>query len=231
MVSRQMGAKNKMTKNILLVIDVQNDFISGSLAVKGAKEIIFDISKIMELKMFDSIIATQDWHPRNHISFASDPLSFNSLERKDSKRKVWPEHCVAGTYGSNFPTLLNSERFDLIARKGYNKKIDSYSGLKDEDGNPTVLHDYFYNMFNNFSNQISVFVCGIATDVCVYYTVSDLQKILKSFEGNCPSNIYLIEDLCAGVDEDESLFKIGDLLAAGVSLTNKRLLEVTSRFV
>ena len=117
----------------LLVIDVQNDFLpGGSLEVKDGNNIISKINEIMS--NYDLIVATKDWHPQNHMSFASnhsnksvgDIINLNGLDQI-----LWPDHCVEDSYGSKFPEELDTNKIDKIIYKGTKRDVDSYSAFND----------------------------------------------------------------------------------------------------
>ena len=159
----------------LIIVDMQNDFMpGGNLAVSGGNEIVSRINEIQ--KKFDIVVATQDWHPANHKSFASqhegknpfDVIDLNGLEQT-----LWPDHCVQGTTGANFHKDLNTNKIEAIFRKGTNPEIDSYSGFFDNGRKKaTGLHGYLQER-----NVSSVFVCGLAADFCVYYTAMDALSL------------------------------------------------------
>ncbi len=155
----------------LIIIDIQNDFLpGGSLEVKDGDKIITLINEMMD--NYDHIIATKDWHPSNHVSFASnhpgkeigDIIKVNGLNQI-----LWPDHCVQDSYGSEFPKELNHEKINNIIYKGKNKNIDSYSGFYDNSkGASTQLSEYLK------SKGIDKIDCvGLATEYCVKYTAID----------------------------------------------------------
>ena len=223
--------------NILIIVDVQNDFATGSLKVGGAEDIIPKINSVMDYGVFDRIIATQDWHPKNHISFAEthgwDKKPFSMIKIKGdvvSERKLWPVHCVADTEGADFAFGLNQEKFDAVVRKGYKENLDSYSAIKDEVYNKTMLGEYLYNLFSTpYNEKNNIYVCGIATDVCVFHTVNDIMQMLRNFEGDSirkRNKVFLIEDLCVGVDPKDSVMRMKQLYKDGVNIIPKRMLEL-----
>src|SRR5690625_2384969 len=121
--------------NALLIVDVQNDFCpGGSLEVPGGDEIIPVINKIS--KTFDVVIQTQDWHPEGHSSFASthkDKEPFETIETSYGTQTLWPDHCVKGSKGAAFHPDLETDRSQLIVRKGFRRDIDSYSAFYEND--------------------------------------------------------------------------------------------------
>ncbi len=159
----------------LVVVDIQNDFLpGGALAVKNGDQIIPLVNELMD--HFDFIVATQDWHPADHKSFASNHLNHKSGDQillDGLEQILWPVHCVQNTPGADFAANLQIDRFDKIFQKGSNIHIDSYSGFFDNGKKQdTGLFDYLEE------NQIDeVFVVGLATDYCVKYTAMDAQAL------------------------------------------------------
>jgi nicotinamidase/pyrazinamidase len=192
---------------VLIVVDVQKDFCpNGSLAVADGANIINNINKLTRSGKFDRIIATQDWHPQGHISFASthnaDPFTYN----EKAKQMVWPDHCIRETRGAEFHDYLDIKNFNIILRKGMNKSVDSYSALMDNNGkNPTGL--------SSIINKLDeVYVVGIATDVCVLNTVLDLRTF--NF------NTTVIIDACAGVIDSGVKSAIENMKNNGAKIIN-----------
>ena len=155
----------------LLIIDVQNDFLpGGSLAVPEGNLIIERINDIME--NYDLIVATKDWHPKDHISFASTHKGKkigDTIKLNQNTQILWPDHCIQNDIGSEFPKLLNSKKINKIIYKGSDKNIDSYSGFCDNEKNlPTELKDYLK------SKRVEKVDCvGLATEYCVKFTAID----------------------------------------------------------
>ena len=168
----------------LIIIDVQNDFMpGGSLAVPQGNEIVPVINRIQNY--FDLIVATQDWHPINHKSFASNHYEkkpFDSIILHGVHQTLWPDHCVQGSTGAEFHTDMASDRVATIFRKGMDPEIDSYSGFYDNNHQlSTGLSGYLKE-----KGVTDVHFCGLAADICVYYTI--LDSILEGFSAT------LIED-------------------------------------
>lgn len=164
----------------LIIVDVQNDFLpNGALAVEKGDEIISFINAIQ--RNYDLIVATQDWHPQTHKSFASqhlhaevmDVIQLNGLEQV-----LWPDHCVQGSFGAQFSDQLSMDRVEMIVRKGMDEKIDSYSGFFDNGRQKnTGLHGFLKDR-----NVTEVHFCGLAADYCVYYSAMDALDLgYKSF--------------------------------------------------
>ena len=183
-----------MTK-ALIVIDVQNDFCpGGALAVMGGDEIVPGINALMQ--DFEAVILTQDWHPLGHSSFASShdgkaPLEM--IEMPYGPQVLWPDHCIQGSQGAAFHAALNTDRADMIVRKGYNPQIDSYSAFFENDHEtPTGLHGYLQTR-----GITALTMVGLATDFCVNFSAVDAAGL--GYE------VALRTDLCRAIDFDGSL--------------------------
>ena len=179
----------------LIVIDVQNDFCpGGALAVTGGDEIVTGINALM--KDFSTVILTQDWHPAGHSSFASThpgQAPFEMTQMPYGPQVLWPDHCVQGTLGADFHPDLNSNRADMIVRKGFRAAIDSYSAFFENDQKtPTGLHGYLQE--RGISKLTMV---GLATDFCVKFSAVDAAKL--------GYDVLLREGLCRAIDMDGSL--------------------------
>jgi len=159
----------------LIIVDMQNDFMpGGKLAVPDGNLIIARINEIQ--KKFDLVVATQDWHPANHKSFASQHIDKNPLDEivlNGLPQTLWPDHCIQGTEGANFHKDLNTHKIEAIFRKGTHPEIDSYSGFFDNARKKsTGLHGYLQDR-----KVDAVFVCGLAADFCVYHTAVDALSL------------------------------------------------------
>lgn len=195
----------------LILVDIQNDFCpGGALAVSNGDSIVTIANKLID--GFELVVATQDWHPPNHKSFASQNEGVSigdSFELNGVPQIAWPDHCVEGTAGAEFHPDLNSSGIAEVFQKGTNPEIDSYSGFFDNDHrNATGLGAYLKS-----KNVEGVFVLGLATDYCVKFTALDAVQL--GFK------THLIIDGCRGVELNE-----GDIAAAieamqeaGVSIT------------
>lgn len=174
----------------LLIVDVQNDFLpGGALAVPQGDAIIPVINNIQQ--HFKLIVATRDWHPANHGSFASnhDNRQVGEVIRLHGQEQVlWPDHCVQGSPGAEISPLLNQGLINNVIFKGSDPDIDSYSAFYDNGHlKETGLHAYLKR-----NGITSLFVCGLAADYCVYYTVKD--ALLLGYEAN------LLTDATRGVN-------------------------------
>ncbi|MFP4418717.1 MAG: nicotinamidase [Chitinivibrionales bacterium] len=164
-------------KAALLVIDMQYDFLpGGALGVEGGDEIIEPIGTIMSGDIFGTIVATQDWHPANHISFASrheNKRPLDSIELYGHNQTLWPDHCVQNAPNARIYEGLPLDKVDVFMRKGAHPDIDSYSAFRNNwapDGSRprTGLAGYLRDR-----GVERVFVCGLARDVCVKWTCED----------------------------------------------------------
>ena len=174
----------------LLIIDLQNDFLpGGALGVAGGDELVPLVNELMP--HYDLIVATQDWHPSNHGSFAANNPEHSigdKIELAGLPQILWPTHCVQGTLGADFAPGLDTTRIDTVFRKGTDPEIDSYSGFFDNGHRQdTGLANYLRK------NEVTeLHVCGIATDYCVKFTV--LDALSEEF----PTTV--LSDACRGVE-------------------------------
>ena len=178
-----------------IVIDIQNDFCpEGALGVAGGDTIIAGINQ--EIERFDHVILTQDWHPADHSSFASqhqDRSPYEMITMPYGKQTLWPDHCVQGTHGAEFHKDLQWTKAELVIRKGYRKTIDSYSAFFENDHmTPTGLGGYLKE--RGIKN---ITLAGLATDFCVAY--SALDAAAQGF------NVTVLPDLSRAIDIDGSL--------------------------
>ena len=176
----------------LILVDLQNDFCwSGALAVEGGNDVIPIANQLME--KFDLVVATKDWHPANHGSFAGthyerwrnpgDVIDLNGLQQV-----LWPIHCVQETFGSEFVNELNDEKINHITYKGTDVGIDSYSGFFDNGRRKaTDLHGFLQS-----KDVTEVYVLGLATDYCVKFTAMDAVSL--------GYKTHLVVEACRGVN-------------------------------
>lgn len=155
----------------LLIVDIQNDFLpGGALAVPQGDEIIPLVNALQS--HFDLVVATQDWHPQKHGSFASAHETievFSVGELGGLPQVFWPDHCVQQSSGAEFAAGLDQSRIEAIFRKGTRAEIDSYSGFYDNG----KLNSTGLEAFLKGKGISKVFVCGLAADYCVGYTAED----------------------------------------------------------
>ncbi len=195
------------TDAVLLVIDVQNDFLpGGALAVPRGDEVIAPINRLAT--RFANVILTQDWHPANHVSFASHHAGrkpYETIELPYGRQVLWPDHCVQGTRGAQLADALQATGAQAVIRKGFHAHTDSYSAFVEADQvTPTGLAGLLRER-----GIRRVFCCGLATDFCVAWSALDAQA--AGFETT------VIDDACRAIDAGGSLAAaLRDLGAAGV---------------
>lgn len=174
----------------LLVVDVQNDFCpGGALAVPDGDAVVPVINRIS--RTFPIVVATQDWHPRGHISFASrheGKNPFEVIEIQGTEQVLWPDHCVEGTPGADFYPRLDDTAVRFVLRKGANREMDSYSAFVENDRRTTTG---LAGLLRELGVE-RIFVSGLATDVCVRATA--LDGLGAGFQ------VALLEDACRPVD-------------------------------
>jgi nicotinamidase/pyrazinamidase len=196
--------------SVLLVMDVQNDFLPGGLLpVPRGDEVVPVVNRLAA--RFANVILTQDWHPANHVSFASRHAGrrpFETIELPYGTQVLWPDHCVQGSRGAEFAAALAVNHAQAVIRKGYHAHTDSYSALLEADrATPTGLA----GMLRERGIR-RVYCCGLATDFCVAWSALDAQA--AGFE------TFVIEDACRAIDSAGSLAAARrDLAAAGVRMT------------
>ncbi len=201
----------------VIVVDVQGDFTTwknGSLAVPGTDKAFVDkVQAATESlkKKGHPVIATQDWHPKDHVSFCTNhegkkPFETTSIDGKT--QVLWPAHCVQGT--DNAGCLLDKNLFVAVVQKGRDKKFDSYSGFQDDGGTKTGLDEM---LKKNSIKELIVY--GIATDYCVKATAIDAA--------NAGYKVTVIEDLCRGVAPETTTVALKEMAEKGVAV--KKSLE------
>ena len=179
----------------LIIIDVQNDFCpGGALAVPEGDAVVAAINSLA--RVFSHRIPTQDWHPADHRSFASNHPGASVMQTAVldyGPQVLWPDHCVQGSVGAEFHSGLETQGCELIVRKGFRPEIDSYSAFYENDQHTsTGLAGYLRE--RGFQK---LYLAGLATDFCVLYSALDGRK--EGFE------VHLIEDACRAIDLDGSL--------------------------
>ncbi|WP_196257728.1 bifunctional nicotinamidase/pyrazinamidase [Pelagibacterium limicola] len=198
-----------MSEHALIVIDVQNDFCpGGALAVDEGDEIVPLVNEL--ISTHSHVILTQDWHPRDHSSFASQHegrAPFEEIEVEYGIQKLWPDHCVQGTRGAEFHAELNVTPAELIIRKGFRQAIDSYSAFFENDHTtPTGLAGYLRER-----GLSKLRMAGLATDFCVAY--SALDAVAQGF------SVEVVLPATRGIDLMGSMAEmLGRMREAGVIL-------------
>lgn len=194
----------------LIIVDVQNDFTpGGALAVKEGDQVVPIINQLQE--KFDFIVATQDWHPADHGSFAANHPEKNVgefISLNGVNQILWPVHCVQDTKGAEFHPELTNEKWKAIFQKGTNPQVDSYSGFFDNNR----LGDTGLGAYLRENGIEDIFVCGLATDYCVKFTV--LDSISQGFKTT------LIADATRAVNihENDDLKAIKEMSASGAKV-------------
>jgi nicotinamidase/pyrazinamidase len=182
-------------RDVLVVVDIQNDFCpGGSLSVPQGDEVVPVINRLAE--RFPHVVLTQDWHPPDHLSFASahpGKQPYDVIAVDYGPQILWPDHCVRATRGAEFHKDLRIPHAALVLRKGIHRRIDSYSTFYENDRKtPTGLVGYLRE--RGFTRIV---LAGLALDFCVRYSAEDAQR--EGFE------VVVIEDACRGIDVDGSM--------------------------
>lgn len=181
--------------DVLLVVDVQNDFCPGGrLAVQQGDEIVPLVNRLTQI--FSHVVLTQDWHPAGHKSFASTHAGkqpYEMISLPYGPQVLWPDHCIQGTVGADFHKGLQIPHAELVLRKGFRHEIDSYSAFYENDHRtPTGLAGYLRER-----RLKRVLLAGLAFDFCVRYSAEDARR-----EGFA---VVVIEDACRGIDIEGSV--------------------------
>jgi nicotinamidase/pyrazinamidase len=201
----------KMTKKkALIMVDLQNDFCpGGALAVPDGDAIILLANKLQPY--FDLVVATQDWHPNDHMSFAANHAEYEvgaRIEIDGLSQVLWPTHCVQNSKGAEFHSHLNTDQIRQIFHKGTDVKIDSYSAFFDNAHlRSTGLYDYL------LSEQVEdVYIMGLATDYCVKYSSLDAAHL--------GFHVHVIQDACRGIDlyPGDIDHAFAEMRAAGIAI-------------
>jgi nicotinamidase/pyrazinamidase len=199
-------------EHVLIIVDVQNDFLEGgSLAVGDANAVIPYINELVESDEYALVVATQDWHPADHGSFASmhpGTKPFEMGELDGLPQVLWPDHCVQGTFGAELASNLTT-RINAIIRKGMNPERDSYSGVKDNGPIESAIYTGLDLLLSTVT-ATRVDVVGLATDYCVGFTALDLHEV--------GFNVRVLLKGCRGVAPDTTRAMITRLTEAGVEV-------------
>jgi nicotinamidase/pyrazinamidase len=182
-------------RDVLLIVDVQNDFCpGGALAVPEGDAIVPAVNRLA--RSFAHVVLTQDWHPLKHASFASshpDKRPFDAMEVSYGTQILWPDHCVQGTQGAAFHPNLDVPHAELVLRKGFRSAIDSYSAFRENDRRTaTGLAGYLKER-----GVERITLCGLATDFCVAFSAIDARQ--AGFE------VSVVTSACRAIDIDGSL--------------------------
>jgi nicotinamidase/pyrazinamidase len=198
----------------LILVDIQNDFMPGGpLAVPFGDEIIPLVNELQN--SFSLVVATQDWHPQSHKSFASNhpgKKAFETITLHGLEQVLWPNHCIQGSVGAQIHPSININKVEGIFRKGMDVEIDSYSAFYDNGyKKSTGLAGYLRER-----KIKKVYVCGLAADYCVYYTAKDSLK--ENFE------TYIIEDATRAIDPNGFVKAAEKILFSGGQIIKSELL-------
>lgn len=194
------------------VVDIQCDFTelhNGTLAVPGTDRFYLELVNRVTRKLRDRgypVIATQDWHPRDHVSFFTSHPGRKALEKVlilGREQVLWPPHCVQHSEGARI--LLDSGLFDAAVQKGTKAQYDSYSGFKDDGGNRTPLHAILQQW-----GVSRLLIYGLATDFCVRFTALDARDL--------GYQVCVVKDLCRGITSEGTQRALQDMEARGVDL-------------
>lgn len=195
----------------LLIIDMQNDFMpGGALAVANADKIIPIINQLID--SFDNVYATKDWHPKNHVSFASTHKKklYEEVCVNDHVQKLWPDHCIQNTEGAKIAPEININKIEKIFNKGSDESVDSYSAFFDNNHERSTELDIFLKE----KSIKDVYLAGVATDYCVRFTA--LDALTLGF------NVYIIKDACMPVDQNNENKTLMELRKRGINLISSK---------
>ena len=191
---------------ILTIVDMQNDYMKGGpMAVKGADELIPIINELIKNGEYDAIIATQDWHPSNHISFASthdrEPFSTIKVMDKETGEEeiltLLPRHCVARTYGSAIVDGLKRKKDYIYVQKGVDADDDGISGF-------SYMHKDFIDAARENKEVLILDFVGVALDNCVYHTSKDTADYVASINAEYLVNVNVLEYACAFINYENA---------------------------
>lgn len=200
----------------LLLVDIQNGFCpGGNLPVPDGDQVVPVANKLIDSGKYDLIVASQDWHPPGHGSFASShpgkkPFEMGELSGK--AQMMWPDHCVKNTLDAELHPALKSEKIDLIQQKGENPLVDSYSAFRDNDQDAsTGLSDFLEDQ-----GVIELDVCGLATDYCVKFSALDALEMMPGIK------VRFIEDASRGITPEGVAAAIVEMRARGIEIIDSQ---------
>jgi len=210
-------------RDALLVMDLQHDFLpGGALAVAGGDELVLPIARLM--RAFETVVATQDFHPPGHVSFASahpGRRPFEILERPSGAQELWPDHCVSGTRGAALHPGLPTDAVTLVLRKGTRPESDSYSAFREAPGPDGERLDTGLAAWLSARGLRRVFLCGLARDFCVRWSALDAAA--------AGLEVFVVDDLTRAVFPERRAAVDAELRAAGVRLVLAGELEPGAR--
>ncbi|WP_028357287.1 nicotinamidase [Brackiella oedipodis] len=198
----------------LILVDVQPDFMPGGpLACYEGQRITGPIQALLESTPFDHYVATQDWHPQNHISFVTQhpgQKPFASIMLYQQPQTLWPEHCVVGTQGAQLHPDIDWHRMDLILRKGNHPEVDSYSAFQENHGPDGQRPSTGLGAWLRDRGVRHVYVAGLARDVCVLWTALDAKRL--------GFRVHFLWDLTAPVTPDTDAQTAATLTQHGIEI-------------
>jgi nicotinamidase/pyrazinamidase len=206
-------------KDALVVVDVQHDFLpGGALAVGSGDAVVAPVAALAP--RFATVVATQDWHPPGHVSFASahpGRKPYEVAELRQGPQELWPDHCVQGSRGAALHPGLPDAAISLVLRKGTRRDVDSYSGFRENAGPDGSRPTTGLGAWLSARGVRRVFVCGLARDFCVRATAID--GAAEGFE------VFVLDDLTRAVFPDRRAETDAALAQAGVRLASSAQLE------
>ncbi|MBB3392931.1 nicotinamidase/pyrazinamidase [Rhizobium sp. BK275] len=196
----------------LLLVDIQNGFCpGGNLPVLDGHAVVPVANSLIDSGKYDLIVASQDWHPADHGSFASShpgKAPFEMGELSGKPQMLWPDHCVQYTRDAELHPELHSAQIDLIQQKGENKNVDSYSAFRDNDQYAlTGLADFLVDQ-----GVTELDVCGLATDYCVKFSALDALELIPGVK------VRFVEDASRGITPDGVAAAIDEMRAKGIDI-------------
>lgn len=198
----------------LLLIDVQSDFMPGGpLACHEGDAFLPALRELMQRDLFERVVATQDWHPAGHVSFASSHAGrkpFDQMPLHGQPQTLWPDHCVQGTVGAQLHQDVDWSRADLILRKGSNPQVDSYSAFRENHGPDGSRPSTGLAGWLREQQISSVWLAGLARDVCVLWSAQDAVE--AGFD------VHLLWDLTRPVTPDTNPQTRRQLHSSGVQV-------------
>ncbi len=209
---KSSGDKISKKNKALLVIDVQKCFTKGgSLAVPKGDEVVPYINKLIDSKKYGKVVLSQDWHPQNNVSFASNHKGkkvYEVIKVDGFDQVLWPDHCVQNTDGAKFHADLKADKADYVVQKGTLKDYDSYSAFEDNNGK----HSTPLNAYLKKQNIKEVDIVGLALDYCVKYTALDAIK------NGYKVNVYVDGTRAVNVNATDGQKAIDEMKKAGVNV-------------
>lgn len=202
----------------LLLVDIQNGFCpGGNLPVPEGDRIVSVANRLIEKGGYDLIVASQDWHPANHGSFASQhpgKAPFEMGELAGKPQMMWPDHCVQGTRDAEFHPVLETSRIVYVQKKGENPAVDSYSAFRDNDHAALTGLDAYLQ-----SNGVTdLDICGLATDYCVKFSALDAVDMLPGVR------VRFVADASRGIDPAGVKTAIEEMTAKGIGIVESAAL-------